>query len=62
MKMGEIIKLLSTSESYAEVRQFIPDSVIEYIRDFMPSQYNLFANREDTYIDIINALKSSNEL
>jgi len=57
MKVGEIIKQLVTAQNYAEVRMTVDDSFIDFVKDNMPSQYELFKEKEEIYIALANLTK-----
>ena len=56
MKIGEIIKRLVSAKNYAEERITVSDSFIDFVRENMPSQYELFKEKEETYQDLIKLI------
>lgn len=53
MKTGEIVELLVSTKSYATTRVFIPNDVINLIKDHMPSHYALFQKKEELYQEML---------
>ena len=51
MKIKEIVQLLIDAPSYKEVRLYIDDSVIELLRDHMPSYYDLIREKEELFLN-----------
>ena len=59
MTIGETIKMLVTSESYLEARLKVSDDVIEFIKEHMKRDYELFKEKEESFIALSNILKNS---
>ena len=51
MKIKEIVQLLIDAPSYKEVRLYVDDSVIELLRDHMPSYYDLIREKEELFLN-----------
>ena len=49
MTVGEHIKELVTAESYLNKRLTVSDEFIDFVRENMPSQYNLFKEKEEAF-------------
>jgi hypothetical protein len=59
MTTVEIIKQLINAENYIQVRMGISDEFINFVKEMLPSDYDYFAEKEQTYQDLINLLKDS---
>ena len=57
MTIHEIIKLLVTSDNYLEARLTVSDDAIDLIKEHMPSQYDLFAEKEEAFINLSKILQ-----
>lgn len=49
---------LITAENYAEVRAGVSDEFIEFVRENMPSQYEYFREKEETFQELIELLRT----
>jgi hypothetical protein len=58
MKTKELVKILVEAQNYAEVRNTVDDQTINMIRDHMPSYYDLFREKEETYQSLIQFLNN----
>lgn len=58
MTTGEIIKMLINAESYIKVRCTISDEFIDFVREMLPSDYDLIAEKEQAYQDFLKSYSS----
>ena len=54
MTVGENIKHLVNAENYAEVRVRYSDEFIDFVRENLPSSYDLIEQKEKTYRILLN--------
>jgi hypothetical protein len=54
MTIGEHIKQLVNAPDYNIVRMFIGDSFIEFLKENMPSSYDLIKEKEEAYQKLLN--------
>ena len=52
MIVGDIIKELTRCPDYRAFRITVNDETIQFIKDALPSSYDLFADREIKYIEL----------
>jgi hypothetical protein len=57
MTTKEIIVQLITAENYKKVRMGISDEFINFVKEMLPSDYDYFAEKEQSYQDLIKLLK-----
>jgi hypothetical protein len=60
MTIGEHIKILVNAPVYLEERIKVSDEVIEFIRDNMPSSYNLFKEKEEAFQAFVKLINGEN--
>ena len=58
MKTGDIIRNLITCDNYAEVRMGVTDEFIDFVKTFMPRDYDYFREKEEIYQDVSSLLKA----
>ena len=58
MTLGEIIKHLVAAPNYNSVRASIDDSLIDFIKEMLPSDFEYIAEKEKAYQDVRKAFDS----
>ena len=59
MTIGEIIKTLVKTENYLEERMKIGDQIVNFIKEMMPHDYDLFKEKEESYQSIVELINQS---
>ena len=49
MTTGEILKMLINAENYAKVRAGISDEFMDFIKEYLPSDYDFIFEKEQAY-------------
>jgi hypothetical protein len=60
MTVGETLRMLEKSENYMLDRIRISDEFIDMVKNMMPSDYERIAEKEDSYIGMLNMFKELN--
>jgi len=55
MTVGECIKQLVNAPDYNIVRMFVNDSFIGFLKENMPSSYDLIKEKEEAYQKLLNS-------
>jgi hypothetical protein len=59
--VGEIIKRLAKTDNYLKERLTVSDGFIEFVKNFMPRYYELFAEKEEAYQTVLSFCPPHND-